>query len=417
MVHPDDLPRFAALGVGANMQPLWAVYEAQMRDLTIPFLGPERSAWQYPFRSLERAGARLVGGSDWSVSTPDVLQELEVAVNRVAPESRGIEPPFLPEERLELASALGAFTIGAAWANGLDEDTRHPGARASWPTSWSSIATCSTVVPARSATRVSCSRCRRGAPSTPTPRSAGRLAAMRERGPIVALDGPGSSGKSSVGAAVAATLGARFLDTGLLYRALTWLCLERGLRPEDGPAVARLADEIDLGPDDAGRLSRVLVAGQDVADRIRTPRVDRAVSAVARQPEVRAALLGRQRAIAAAGGIVVAGRDIGTVVLPDADVKIWLDASAEERAARRARERGIDPASPTGLAILDDLRRRDLADGSRDVSPSRAADDAIHVRTDGNTFEETVAAVLAVVVATGAPGDDAAGRAPAGRSR
>jgi predicted amidohydrolase YtcJ len=123
VVHPDDLPRFGALGVGATMQPLWAAYEAQMRDLTVPFLGPERSAWQYPFRSLERAGARLVGGSDWSVSTPNVLHEVEVAVNRVAPESRGIEPPFLPDERLDLASALGAFTTGAAWANGLDHET------------------------------------------------------------------------------------------------------------------------------------------------------------------------------------------------------------------------------------------------------------------------------------------------------
>jgi len=220
---------------------------------------------------------------------------------------------------------------------------------------------------------------------------------MRDRGPIVALDGPGSSGKSSVGAAVAAALGARFLDTGLLYRALTWLCLERGLAPDDGPAVARLAAEIDLGADEAGRLAHVVVGGRDVADRIRTPRVDRAVSAVSRQPEVRAALLGRQRAIAAPGAIVVAGRDIGIVVLPDADVKIWLDASAEERAGRRARERGIDPGSPAGAAILDDLRRRDMADGSRDVSPARAADDAVHVRTDGNSFETTVAAVLAVV--------------------
>lgn len=123
VVHPMDVPRFGALGVGATMQPLWAANEAQMRDLTIPFLGPERSAWQYPFRSLERAGARLVGGSDWSVSTPNVLHEVEVAVNRVAPESRGVEPPFLPDERLELASALGAFTIGAAWANGLDHET------------------------------------------------------------------------------------------------------------------------------------------------------------------------------------------------------------------------------------------------------------------------------------------------------
>jgi cytidylate kinase len=219
------------------------------------------------------------------------------------------------------------------------------------------------------------------------------------RGLVVTLDGPGSSGKSSVGAAVAAAIGARFLDTGLLYRALTWLSLERGVAAEDGPAIALLAAEIDLGADEAGQLTRVIVGGHDVADRIRTPRVDRLVSAVSCQPEVREALLGRQRAIAAAGGIVVAGRDIGSVVLPDADVKIWLDASAEERARRRAQERGIDPASPAGAAILDDLRRRDLADGSRDLSPSRAADDAIHVRTDGNVFETTVAAVLAIVAA------------------
>jgi predicted amidohydrolase YtcJ len=123
VIHPTDIPRFRALDVGATMQPLWAAYEAQMRDLTIPFLGPERSGWQYPFRSLERAGARLVGGSDWSVSTPDVLREVEVAVNRVVPESRGREKPFLPDERLDLASALAAFTIGAAWANGLERET------------------------------------------------------------------------------------------------------------------------------------------------------------------------------------------------------------------------------------------------------------------------------------------------------
>lgn len=224
--------------------------------------------------------------------------------------------------------------------------------------------------------------------------------------PVIALDGPASSGKSSVGAAAAAALGFRFLDTGLLYRALTWLALERGLDPNDGPALAPLADEIDLGADEAGRLTRVLVAGRDVAAEIRTPRVDRAVSAVSSRPEVRAALLGRQRAIAAAGGIVVAGRDVGAVVLPDADVKIWLDASAEERAARRAAERAIDAASPEGLEILADLRRRDLVDASREHSPSRAAEDAVHVRTDGNTFEETVAAVLAVAREATGRGDE-----------
>jgi cytidylate kinase len=214
---------------------------------------------------------------------------------------------------------------------------------------------------------------------------------------VVALDGPGSSGKSSVGAAVAAALGYRFLDTGLLYRALTWLALERGVDPSDGPAIAPLAAEIDLQPDHAGRLVHVIVEGRDVRRRTTTARVDRSVSAVARQPEVRAALLGRQRAIAAPGSIVVAGRDIGSAVLPDADVKVWLDASAEERAARRAWERGIDPGSAEGRQILDELRRRDAADGSREVSPARAAPDAIHVRTDGNTFEQTIAAVLDVV--------------------
>ncbi len=219
----------------------------------------------------------------------------------------------------------------------------------------------------------------------------------RARGPVIALDGLGSSGKSSVGAALAAALGCRFLDTGLLYRALTWLALERGLDPADGPAIAPLAAEIDLGADDAGRLTRVIVGGREVGALIRTPRVDRSVSAVSRQPEVRAALLGRQRALAASGGIVVAGRDIGSVVLPDADVKVWLDASPEERAARRAAERGTDPDSSEGRAILDDLRRRDRLDGSREHSPARPATDAVHVRTDGHTFEETVAAVAAVV--------------------
>lgn len=215
--------------------------------------------------------------------------------------------------------------------------------------------------------------------------------------PVVAIDGLASSGKSSVGVAVAAALGFRFLDTGLLYRALTWLALERGIDPSDGPAIAPLAAEIDLGADEAGRLTRVIASGRDVAGDIRTPRVERAVSAVSRRAEVRSALLGLQRALASRGRIVLAGRDIGTVVLPDADVKVWLDASAEERAARRAAERGIEPDSPAGRAILDDLRRRDRVDASRPVSPARAAPDAVHVLTDGRTFEETVAAVLAVV--------------------
>jgi cytidylate kinase len=217
-------------------------------------------------------------------------------------------------------------------------------------------------------------------------------------GPVIALDGPASSGKSSVGAAVAAALGLRFFDSGLLYRALAWAAIDRGVDPADARAVAALAPSVAVEADEHGRLSRVVVAGRDASAEVRTPAVDRVVSVVAQAPEVRAVLLIRQRALAAKGGIVVAGRDIGTVVLPWAPVKIWLDASPDERAARRARERGIDPASATGVAIRDDLRRRDRVDGTRTVAPARPAPDAVHVRTDANTLDQTVAAVLAAVM-------------------
>lgn len=121
VVHPDDRPRFGRLGALANMQPYWNVLEDQMTELTLPVLGEEVSARQYPWRSLRAAGATLVGGSDWSVSTPDPLIEIEVAVTRVSDESRGVREAFLPEERLELVDALAAFTSGSAYANHLDE--------------------------------------------------------------------------------------------------------------------------------------------------------------------------------------------------------------------------------------------------------------------------------------------------------
>jgi predicted amidohydrolase YtcJ len=122
VVHPDDVPRFGRLEAVANAQPLWACHEAQMDELTIPFLGPERATWQYPFATLLRAGARLAMGSDWAVSTPDPLQEIEVAVERVYPESRG-EPAFLPSERLTLEEAVRGFTLGSAYVNHLDDAT------------------------------------------------------------------------------------------------------------------------------------------------------------------------------------------------------------------------------------------------------------------------------------------------------
>ena len=214
---------------------------------------------------------------------------------------------------------------------------------------------------------------------------------------VVAIDGPASSGKSSVGAAAARDLGYRFCDTGLLYRATTDLALRRNVGLSDAAALVPLVAEIELAADADGRLSRVLIDGVDVTEEVRRPEVDRTVSEVSRVPEVRAALLARQRALAAAGGIVMAGRDIGTVVLPDADLKVFLDASAEERARRRAEERGLAPGSAAAAEILADLRRRDDLDRNRPVAPLRAAADAVHIATDGNTFEQTVAAVEAAI--------------------
>jgi cytidylate kinase len=216
-------------------------------------------------------------------------------------------------------------------------------------------------------------------------------------GLVVALDGPGSSGKSSVGAAAARAVGYRFCDTGLLYRAVTWLAEARGVPVDDATGLVGLVDDVELAPDEDGRLARVLVDGTDHTADVRAPAVDAAVSAVSAVPEVRGALLERQRTLAADGGIVMAGRDIGTVVLPDADLKIYLDASVEERARRRTQERGLDPTGPEAHGILEALRRRDRLDTTRAVAPLRIAPDARIVTTDGNTFEETVAAVVAVI--------------------
>jgi predicted amidohydrolase YtcJ len=123
VIQPSDLPRFADLGAVANAQPYWACHEGQMDDMTIPFLGPERTTWQYPFKSLLRSGARLAMGSDWSVSTPNPLLEIEVAVTRIADISRGVHEPFLPNERLTLEEAVAAFTLGSAYVNHLDDVT------------------------------------------------------------------------------------------------------------------------------------------------------------------------------------------------------------------------------------------------------------------------------------------------------
>jgi cytidylate kinase len=221
---------------------------------------------------------------------------------------------------------------------------------------------------------------------------------------VVALDGPASSGKSSVGAAAALELGYRFCDTGLLYRALTWLSIERGVDPADVAGLVALVADVELGEDGHRRLNRVLVDDVERTSEVRGPLVDEQVSAVSRVPEVRTALLERQRQLVRDGRIVMAGRDIGTVVLPDADLKIYLDASAEERARRRAVERRLDPDGPEAHEIRVQLARRDELDSTRPVAPLRRADDAVVIRTDGNTFDQTVEAVVATIGAA-ADGD------------
>ena len=238
-----------------------------------------------------------------------------------------------------------------------------------------------------------------GAISTPPlrPTLNGRYPSQPMGGLVVALDGPGSSGKSSVGAAAAQVVGYRFFDTGLLYRALTWLAEHRGVSVDDAEGLVALVADLGLTEDDAGRLSRVVVDGVDHTADIKAPAVEAAVSSVSAVPDVREALLDRQRELAHDGGIVMAGRDIGTVVLPDADLKIFLDASVEERARRRADQRGVDFLSTEGQAILEALRRRDRLDSTRAVAPLRIAPDARIITTDGNTFDQTVSAVVGAI--------------------
>ena len=219
--------------------------------------------------------------------------------------------------------------------------------------------------------------------------------ARARRKVVVAIDGPSSSGKSTVGAKAARRLRYRFCDTGLLYRAVTWLALERGISPGDVAGLVPLPEEVSLIADSHGRLRHVEAGGRDVTAAVCEAPVDRAVSDYSKVPELRAALIPRQRALAEEGGIIMAGRDIGTVILPDATVKIYLDASAEERARRRALQRRAT-AVEAGQ-ILDELRMRDSIDSTRETAPLRAAPDAVIIQTDGSSFGETVEAVVRAI--------------------
>jgi cytidylate kinase len=203
---------------------------------------------------------------------------------------------------------------------------------------------------------------------------------------IITIDGPAASGKSTLGARLAQALGYLFFDTGVMYRAVTWVALQRQLEISDEAAITRLAEElsIDVQPPSRadGRACDVIADGQDVTWETRRPEVDANVSPVSVYAGVRAALTAQQRRIGLRGNVVMVGRDIGTVVLPEADLKIYLVASAQERARRRYTEllgRG-EPADYD--QILAVILRRDRIDSTRQVAPLRAAQDAIVVNSD-----------------------------------
>ena len=207
---------------------------------------------------------------------------------------------------------------------------------------------------------------------------------------IVALDGPAGAGKSTVARALASRLGIGYLDTGSMYRAITLLARRDGVAGDDGRSLAALAEahDIRLVPDAAGL--RVVVDGDDVSEDIRTPEVTAAVSQVAAHPEVRRALVSRQRDILAHGEWVADGRDIGTVVAPGAEVKVFLTADPRVRAERRLGDLRAAGREAPVAEVLDDIVRRDHIDSTRAEAPLRPADDALELDTSEMTLDEVV---------------------------
>jgi CMP/dCMP kinase len=220
----------------------------------------------------------------------------------------------------------------------------------------------------------------------------------------VAIDGPSGAGKSTIGYALAQVIDATFVDTGLMYRALTLAAVERGVDVEDGPLLGFLASECRIEverprPEQTDRLETVRLDGRDVTAEVREPRIDRAVSAVSRHAEVRDAMLDVQRAVASRGDTVMVGRDIGTVVLPNASLKVFLTAEARVRAARRAAEMGAPDRLDEYLA---EIERRDAADSGRAIAPLRQAEGALVLDTGRLSVDECVAAIVARLEEVGA---------------
>ena len=212
--------------------------------------------------------------------------------------------------------------------------------------------------------------------------------------PVIAIDGPSGAGKGTVARAVAQALECAYVDTGAMYRAVAWKAKHEGRRLDDEDAVTEVATRavFDVSA------TRVVIDGHDVTRAIRTPEMDAAAATVARMPRVRQALVAHQREYASDWAVVMEGRDIGTVVFPNAAVKIYLDASAEERAARRAKDPAHRRSKGTGLAeVASALKARDRSDRTRQASPLTRAPDAVPIDTTGVPIAEVVRRVLEIV--------------------
>ena len=216
----------------------------------------------------------------------------------------------------------------------------------------------------------------------------------------IAIDGPAASGKSTIAELLAKKLGYLFFDTGIMYRAVTWYALDRQVSIDNEEAITSLAEQIDIdvcGPTiDDGRKYDVSVDSKDITWEIRSPEVERYVSQVSAYCGVRTAMTQQQRKIAQRGQVVMVGRDIGTVVLPEADLKIYLDASVEERARRRYEEVVSRGESADLNAILAGMRRRDQIDSTRAIAPLRPAEDAVIIDSDQLSINEVLEKVLSL---------------------
>lgn len=218
-----------------------------------------------------------------------------------------------------------------------------------------------------------------------------RLSVLEHARPPIAIDGPAVSGKSSVGKAFASRIGYRFLDTGLMYRAATWNAVQNGVDVNDSAAVTTAAEEMEFSVTDSETGDNlIIVNGEDVTSHLHSIEVDEAVSAVAAVGRVREIMVEEQRRLAGEGEIVMVGRDIGTVVLPDAALKVYLTATARTRAIRRHKDFIAEGTEVELEVILRSMEQRDLVDSSRENSPLKPADDALIVDTDDLTFDQVV---------------------------